>query len=541
MIPSTGGGYIALCSLSSPSSSVIVIGLTDKEIFDNEIVLEERSKDHLVWIGWHPLSATDSHLVTLSERGMLTMHNLISGGDKIELRMRVRSPEDYSLRCATATLDKDTLLVAMENGDLLAVCPLLPFPCFLDKDDEELRDKFSEFFSNGEIDENGIMKRSPRSFIRKSPTVQGPFLIQPEPTANANPHVMLFSFNFCVGVKLIALVSDSHCLDLMMLDKPFKMILHEEGKEQGDGDGYAGTLTLLETLILTGIQKIYKMSFVDEANLLLIGHREGIDALDLNWLTKLLEGGKYKDADLKSSRRILLNDPEISNFCVSGLSVHYVRDSGVVEVMGLNQVKEWDFDKSLSTFSRKALSIDLCKLPAPILPEIPKLPALKIPSSLAKMEFCQLNEDALEFLAKAINQWRTEVVLNCAAFFAPMKGRITMLAEIAQKQKAWTDTLLSRTNKVIADFEENLQAIASAEKQVALMAGRLGRLDIFKDCAKQVDELTCSLHMLQKRVREAIESTEKHRPHRLFENLKASTFLLDRIQEHMKDISISEK
>ena len=542
MIPSTGGSYIALHSLSNLSAPVIVIGLTDEQIFDEETVLEEESKDRLVWIGWHPLSATDSHLVTLSERGMLTMHNIVNGSGKIELRMRVRSPEDYSLRCATATLEKDTLLVAMGNGDLLAICPLLPFPCFLDKDDEELKHKFSEFFSNGEIGENGIMKRSPRSFIRKSPTVQGPLLIQPEPIASVNPHVMLFSFNFCVGVKLIALVSDSNCLDLMMLDEPFKIILHdEEGEEQEDGDRCAGTLTLLETLILSGIQKIYKMTFIEEENLLLIGHNDGIDVLDLKWLAKLLEGGKYEDVDLKSSRRVLLNDPKISNFCVSGLSVYYVRDSGVAEIMSLNQAKEWDFDNPLSVFGRKALPINLRKLPALNLPKIPKLPALKIPSSLAKTEFCQFNEDTLEFLAKAIDQWRTEVLLNCAAFFVPMKGRVAMLKEIAQKQKVWADTLLFRTNKVITDLEENLQLLANTEKRATLIFERLGQLNIFKGCAKQVDELACSLQMVQKRVNEVIESTEEHHSYQLVENLKVSTLLLDRIQERIKDISISDK
>lgn len=216
IIPNPAETLLAFWNQKEHSLSICPTSFARDEVLPLVKLLAD--EEDLVWVGWHPASAHGSHLLALGCHGSLRMWDLSGlvgkNGDISRphpiLLLKIRSPEDFTLKCVNASFPAGsqlssssswswaTLWVVLENGDVLSVCPLIPYPCKIDKLWTEcLKDSFnSESFGDfkdeqlflGELLKKGLLiddsyyliTSPPRSHADLLPMTIGPFRIQPE-------------------------------------------------------------------------------------------------------------------------------------------------------------------------------------------------------------------------------------------------------------------------------------------------------------------------------------------------------------------------
>ena len=202
-----------LLAISSPHQLQIYSSLTVGILKKSNLADIKPSSDHrFVWSGWHPMA--DTCLVTLSDKGLLSLYSLSSSGDSIqaEAHMKVNNPIDYSMRftsasfCSTPTgerlFDQFTMTLQLETNEVLILNPVIvPGPTLkqlrpeiLDAQAKALHDYLKDIAENptefGEHDYEEAVEainllRDGYAKAKPSVSVQGPLAVVPEPVEDA--------------------------------------------------------------------------------------------------------------------------------------------------------------------------------------------------------------------------------------------------------------------------------------------------------------------------------------------------------------------
>ena len=341
--------------------------------------------DKLVWMGWHPLSAGGVHFATLTANGTFCLYNVHSG--RLEMRMRVHSPEDYTLQCATATLDGETLWIGMENGDLLAVSPVLPFPCHLtDKLRENLMETINstdynvveedesrfcqQLLEAAKVKNGNIIKRPVEGMARNLAAVQGPFLIQPEPIDfDTASRILAFSV---MGAHYLAVLTQGegdrsdqtdagYVLHILMMEAPVRprwTSTVERLEEES-----SPVLTLLESNILQGIMAIDRLEFASVSSVngdvcfLIAKHNAGLSLIDISWVMELARFA-FESKSIANSESF---DPTKLPVIKSTTIVDFVKDETIEDFIIHGKVVEYICQGKENTLQRQQLPLGTLK------------------------------------------------------------------------------------------------------------------------------------------------------------------------------------
>lgn len=566
--------------------------------------------DHPIWFQWHPLGATGRHLVILSAFGELVIykvHPFLPLATKasntsslnyfsLEYRLQINSPEDYTLHMANATLHEETLWISLENGDVLAVSPLLPFPTQITA---SIKGKLEEQVSTAKGLKNKriaqsllqsiIMSSSQTGIIRRCPpifkertlykiAVQGPLLIQPEPSDfYQGAHCMLA---FSLGKRghsaqeldmlVIANPSTVHnnkssqqmdvALHLLLLDSPIMPQWDFDKEGTIELSSSSPILTLLETILLPSTcaspQDIQFTSYLSHTgfevgrrhDVLIIRHANGLSVIDISWIRNYLfkEGG---DNLMKSKVWWDFHQSaQVTDYKVSeGSGWVQLTESSTKGGSTLTQKKKLPIDPVKATpllqelpVFRKTLNIDETHLDRLVLPSL-TLPPLKIPPELEKVEFLRVDEDQLMVWLKFLREWRQGIISTCSNYQGQLLTRVAQLIKVGKRQRDWAIQLLDRTKKLLAQSErhQNIEQVLAHHEELLkeISQGSLSS----KEPRATLQILMNQVKELEQYVSNQTILTKSHVPSSRLESASSPTnvgAIIDRIQRQIKDIKL---
>lgn len=560
---------------------------------------EGAAKGHrIVWCAWHELGVTGRHLLVLTSAGLLCLVNTAAApGGRVEQRLRIRSPEDYSLRSTSAALQQEILWVGMENGDMLAISPVLPFPCSVasvasiqrrlrlspsvseaakaEKFCLALQSKLSETPSG-----ITIIARPPHPYHLKSPLIRGPLLLQPEPERAVGAVQLICPF-VILGVELVAVTSQrAGHLDLYLLETPILPAWKDDAvvaapseqrradpfKEGGDGDESPRlSLTLVETVVVP--ERIQRIVPHGHRGLLLTGERS-VMLVTLRWLDNLAallgtRGGA--DPDLAESQLQLVSaleilwtaasptHPPIAATAIVGNMLSIWMGDGTRVQVPLEEESAIETTSLLGRHPEFTRPLPIPSLPSRCVPESCsrriKLAIPKLSDKLKRAIFpTDLDEDILEEVARVIFTWRSEAIAGCNRLGEEADYLCQALGELAAKQEEWAarTTRLAEPLKGAADGEDS--EISRLEATSARCAERLAtaRLEGGQDrrASELVDRLQKLRHTTSRLLAEGPadgRASEAERWSQLRTGLERQRAFIDQIHDRLARLSIMEE
>lgn len=581
ILPNSKETLFALVNHTSSTIILVVYSPTNEAVLSKCASLgnAEFGRDRLAWVSWHPLSATDNHLATLTEGGVFCLFHItfaaadsIVANERLEMRLKIRSPEDYSLRCTTAAWMEGAqgIWVGMENGDLLACSPILPFPLRIDRLSAsrlKLKPSESTYYDNFDgVGANSLSVRSPalvminrppRSWHQRLPHIQGPFLVQPEPLELTGAIRSVHSFILGqFGVTLLAVLTSNGALHLMLTEDPSR---RDEDSADGETATALGTntLTLLETLKIPNMDPSRaKMASCDDGHFLLLWiPNNQLYLISLPWLSTLfsLDEGSREDLN-RIIRSKLVASNKALDYAILGRSFLLLVEEGasgqlsIVRKGALPRVapslSDPDQHLSLATVVSSSPSIsDIASVPLPLPYESPiDLPKLQLPPRLSKIKFIEMTEDNLEYLVSIVERWQQSVLAACISLSRSMKLRVTSLLEAARRQKECALVLLEKRVptllKQLHSSESKLRESEAALRDIKLRLGPFCQQEVHR-----WSEIVGSLAKLGERISRMLppapgskESSKTLR--RVEEQLRSHGDLLEHIQQSIRGLCL---
>ncbi|PJF18573.1 hypothetical protein PSACC_01604 [Paramicrosporidium saccamoebae] len=478
---------------------------------------EQFLRDRIVWCAWHEASATGNHVSVLTAAGSFIIANATSG--RIEMRTKVRSPEDYTLRCVNATTLGEVLWVAMENGDLLAMSPILPSPCLADElsacpDEEELvnNEEWAKFYCKFESRKHQLNRPLKPMAGENEPKVQGPFLLQPEPLDDSSA-VALKAFRHD-GMEFLAVASLSGRLNIFMLEHAIRPCWEKSLDDQ--------ILTLVESIRLPP-STVLSLDYAEPYELLLV-LQDRIMSIQMNWLTEMAVDGDIKQIS-KSQVSTIKSNLSIVDAMLFGRSVMYLDEAMNVDSAHIPRSAE----PLLKSIAEHFVPTVAPKLDAAPLPSI-CLPKLCVPANLKTIKFPRdLDENSLEETLKIIQSWRMQTLIKCAKLAEELKRRMLILNELGMRQKEWANLVVNRAKAAI-------QHTASAADKIARLDKGLPRVGENLQPSQGGTELASILSRL-----ETLQTKLSTTSPPVLDSLLSQTSLLEHIQDQIKALSFEKQ
>lgn len=593
LLPNSEGTLFALVNHSSSTIILVINRPANGTALSRWAALggAEFGRDRLAWVAWHPLSATDNHLAALTEGGLFCLFHInvatttatedMTANSRIEMRLKIRSPEDYSLRCTTAAWMEGAqgIWVGMENGDLLACSPILPFPlridrlsaCRLNLDPLQSigRDNIGGGGGAGDVNPSSIrshtlvtINRPPRSWHQRLPHVHGPLLIQPEPLELTGPARGMHSFTSSqFGLTFLVVITNNGALHLLLLESSLRR--DEEDSVDDEIVTATGTslnanpLTLLETIKIPGVDPSRtKIAFCEDGYFLLLWTSNNqLCHISLPWLPTLfsLDGENREELNRVLRSKLTCSNNAIDFVLlgrsllllvkegISGDQISIVR-KGVAPLLG-------DLDQHLSLAIKISSSSPISDTtPVPLSPSLPlpygasiELPKLQLPTRLSKTKFIEMTEDDMEHLVSIVERWQQSVLMTCTALARSTKLRVASLLEAARKQKECSSVLLEKRVPTL------LKQLWSDESQLKDHEATLkhAKLRLGPSCQQEShhwSKIVESLTQLRKRIGRMLPLAPGPRPLTTLkdveEQLRSHEDLLDRIRQSIHSLCL---
>ncbi len=276
------------CTAGAPlhSTAVTVVDICTGTVRN---ILEPSSltaHDRVVWSAWCGGPGDALAILTLS--GNLLVCNGRTGA--VGMRLRLKSPEDASLACATGLFDDAdgggsfAFWCVMQNGDIIVASPVLALPRAVQlpaidrmrleaplatpSEDDLVADQFYTTVRRTAEASGGVLCAVPRPFAGLLPAIQGPLLIVPEPRDASTLSVDFFQkisiplaagsdAPRCYALELYLLGFGSERIDLMTLEhQPQPSFVLERPSSEGGKAAPVSTdrprlvFTLLESLLV---------------------------------------------------------------------------------------------------------------------------------------------------------------------------------------------------------------------------------------------------------------------------------------------------
>lgn len=459
------------------------------------------TRDRIVWCDWHAASASGCHISLLTAHGSFMLANALTG--RVEFKCKIKSPDDFTLKCERAALSGDVLWVVMENGDILALSPILPYPCkassiiakahLADPSDSNLQRFLAEFREQSQ--ETGIVDKMQRCIDTRQPAAQGPFLVQPEPEEYSCIKALVpFS---CFGLDLAILVFQDARIDVNLVESPVMP------QWSVDSNSDPSILTLMETILVEG--PIHTLIPIPGSADLVLVQSNSVTLVTLDWVTDILaylqDEPTTADAPQCVSRITLMFSAigrTIADACLLGRSLSLAFDDGGCKVVMLPPSQKILKLGSLLSSPTLSSPFVLPSLPVPATSKFKVyLPKLHVPVELKSCKFPDdLNEDSLEGLLKIVHEWRIKIVSKCALLSEDLQKKVMLRTEMAQSQEKWAEQTMQRVQKLLQStrsserrLESFTEAQASLDQQLSNSSDSGYSLKMAREVRKRVMQL----------------------------------------------------
>lgn len=494
-------------------------------------------RDWIVWCEWHPASASGHHVSLLTAHCTFFLANALTG--KIESRLRIRSPDDFTLKCETAALAGDVLWIFMENGDILAMSPVLPYPCssapiiakshHANPNDSMLQRFIAEFSRHSQ--KSAVVDKMQRSLVATPPAIQGPFLIQPEPLEYSGVRTLVpFGYS---GLDLLMLVFNENRIDISLLERPVMPLWMDDSSRDPP------ILTLMESIIIDGL--IQSATPIPGSSDLLVVQSNSVKLVALEWVGDILaylqEGAdSARPPTCVSKITQVFSDASktiVSSFLL-GRSLTVVFDDGCKRTVNILPSK-----RVLNIGSLLATPVLSSPFVLPSTQVAPPhtfgihLPKLEIPAEIRSRRFPEdLDENSLEKVLMIVHEWRLQMIAKCALLGEELRRKILVVGELAQGQHKWAEQTISRAEALLKVIYASDLALADMDRASASMDQRL--LDVTGPSRhhRQAHELQLRVSRIRNALGKILRSPK------LAEKIRSQMQMIEQMQAQIEKINI---
>lgn len=433
---------------------------------DSELTVEEDGSE-IVWVGWCPQSHLGNHFTLLTSNGRLSLYqvDLKSHTASLQCSTIVRSSEDWTLQCISASFGPTSLFVLLENGDVVKVGPWLPLPCVLPKD---LTDNAGDFIYLGPDHIFVSSLNDPQVKI------SAPCLIQPEPIEPLGEFKWILAHEYN-GLTFLLIGCGSSRIDVLL-----------DLTEHADSDSNP-MLVLLESIEISSSKgsihcRPYELD-PNQAPIFLVSNPSGCYLLEFTWAAQLVDSILYNVTMIKLKSSITQISSEDAT-----IGLPYVApDSGHLKAVLFGKEVPLDLDISLkmNKISQKTLSAGLNTFSSPIPKHLDIKPAesneyshglrvscdpIECPETLRGLCLPELTEDALiTLLEKVVDPLRSTSMAELVAASNTLTILSRQIDDSIQFQVKWLESLIERINSHTTALQVTAEGLSCAiEKQRAL-------------------------------------------------------------------------
>lgn len=423
---------MALCSATS---LVFIIDLSLKSASRLDFH-ETFPKDRIIWCDWLK-SKSSSVLCLLDLSGNFLVFE--SKSNRLLKKIKIKSPEDFTLKCKCAAIDGTMVWIGMENGDVFLLNPLSA--------SNSLVDKSSPSPFHAEEDYGSRQTKEP---------LHGPFLMIPEPIDISTNFILPFSVE---GLKILAVFNDNGNIYLFLP-------VHKSGLQSltngADNNMNALTLTLIEKLATQSMSQLKGAFFVRNKGLVCFG-RKNVFLISFPWVSHLKTllskpnfSANSQDITISSRLVEIHSQSDPIDFVTMVKRDIAISTSGQVEFLKIPECRPPL--TSSQTLRKEAQTLTTPSITSSLF----NISLLKYSSSTELKNKCfpmDLDEESLVYIINHLDKIKADTLSRLRKIAEEYRCKIQAHNEFQQKQREWAAELFARFKQISSSLPSSLSSL----------------------------------------------------------------------------------